>query len=407
MINNLKPKPYKLFNTIQHYDWGTKNTNAFIPQLIGTDALTDKPYAELWIGAHPKAPSEIRIENQSYRLNDVIEKFPSEILGQSVAEKFDNKLPFLLKILTADKALSIQTHPNKEQAEILHKKDPINYPDDNHKPEIAIAIDKLTAIAGFRPVNEIIDILINNNEFRDFVGATIYDDIVKGIGIDLEAKIKLLYKTIMDKGSDKQNLGDFINKLKMKFAIKNNLDDVEKQFLEQYKLYGNDIGLISFFLFNLIELKPRQAIFTDAGIPHAYINGNIIECMANSDNVVRAGLTNKFKDIDVLLEVLNYQFDHYKIINEKQESDEVNYKTEAEEFEITLLNKNKEFTKQYNTYSKPIVYLIISGSMEVKYGPQSESEIFEKGESFLIPAFLNSYNILIKERAEFIQVNVP
>ncbi len=78
--------------------------------------------------------------------------------------------------------------------------------------------------------------------------------------------------------------------------------------MEQYKLYGYDIGLISFFLFNLIELKPRQAIFTDAGIPHAYIKGNIIECMANSDNVVRAGLTNKFQDIEVLIDILNYKF---------------------------------------------------------------------------------------------------
>lgn len=403
----IEPKPYKLYNTIQHYDWGTKNKNAFIPQLLGTDTVTDKPYAELWIGAHPKAPSKISIEDQYYELNDLIEQFPTEILGKYVAEKFDNKLPFLLKVLSAAKALSIQTHPNKQQAELLHKKDPTNYPDDNHKPEIAIALDNLTAVAGFRSVNEIVDILKSYDEFKDFVGTIVYDDIINGSGSDLKNKIKHLYKLIMEQGRDREKLENIINRLKNRFTNKINLVPIEKQFLEQNKLYGTDIGLISFLLFNLIELKPRQAIFTDAGIPHAYIKGNIIECMANSDNVVRAGLTNKFQDIGVLLEVLNYKFGSYEIINKKQESDEVIFKTTADEFEITFLNKDKDFTTQYNTDSKPIVYLVLSGSIELKFGPHSKSVIFNKGESFLIPALLDSYTILIKEDAEYVLVNIP
>ncbi len=225
----IEPKPYKLINKIQDYDWGTKNDNAFIPKLIGIEVVSDKPYAELWIGAHPKSPSEIIIEDKKYKLNEVIEKFPIEILGEYVAEKFNNKLPFFLKILSAARALSIQTHPNKVQAEILHKKDPSNYPDDNHKPEIAIAIDGLTAIAGFRPVDEIVDIFKNHNEFRDFVGVDVYDDITKGNKDDLENNIKLLYKSIMDKASDKEKcIKLIIDKLIEKFSKKEKLEPRRK-----------------------------------------------------------------------------------------------------------------------------------------------------------------------------------
>ena len=155
-------RPYKLKNKIQNYEWGTKNNKAFIPGFLGIPAEPDVPYAELWIGAHPKAPSEIEIDGILYPLNKVIEQFPVERLGQYASEKFGNKFPYLLKVLSAARALSIQTHPNKKQAVKLHAADPVNYPDDNHKPEIAIALDSLTAIAGFRPV---IDIIANLKKY--------------------------------------------------------------------------------------------------------------------------------------------------------------------------------------------------------------------------------------------------
>ena len=138
-VKSIQPQPYKLFNKVQNYDWGTKNEDAFIPKFLGVKPEKDLPYGELWIGAHPKAPSEIEIEGIKYSLNWVIDNFPEEVLGKDVANIFGGKLPFLLKVLSAAQALSIQLHPNKKQAEILHAKDPINYPDDNHKPEIAIA----------------------------------------------------------------------------------------------------------------------------------------------------------------------------------------------------------------------------------------------------------------------------
>lgn len=88
-------KPYRLIPKIQNYDWGTKNKNAFIPKLLGIKAEQNVPYAELWIGAHPKSPSEIIIENSKYELNKIIEEFPIEILGKEISKKFKKKLPFL------------------------------------------------------------------------------------------------------------------------------------------------------------------------------------------------------------------------------------------------------------------------------------------------------------------------
>ena len=148
-MTSMYRRPFKLISKIQYYDWGTKNAAAFIPSFLGIPAEKDRPYAELWIGAHPTAPSEILLNGQPVPLDKAIESAPREILGEDVARRFGGKLPFLLKVLSAGAPLSIQTHPNKEQAHRLHAKDPAHYPDDNHKPEIAIALDGLTAIAGF------------------------------------------------------------------------------------------------------------------------------------------------------------------------------------------------------------------------------------------------------------------
>ena len=144
------PQPYILLGKIQNYDWGTVNKEAFIPRLLKIEQKKDLPYAEYWIGVHPKAPSEIILEGEKVSLPSVLKQFPFEILGERISKKFNNSLPFLLKVLSVNKALSIQAHPNKKLADALNQRDPVNYPDKNHKPEIAIAIDKLKAIVGLK-----------------------------------------------------------------------------------------------------------------------------------------------------------------------------------------------------------------------------------------------------------------
>ena len=406
----IEAKPYKLFNKIQHYDWGTKNDNAFIPALLGIDAEKNLPYAELWIGAHPKSSSEIIINDKRIPLNDAIEKYPVEILGKETAEKFGNKLPFLLKVLSASRALSIQTHPNKTQAGYLHKKDPLNYPDDNHKPEIAVAIDWLKAVAGFLPVDEIVKNLINNPELEIIGGEDIFNKIINEKNEEkLKKSVEEFYSFLMTKSADKEIIKSVVEKIIVRLSKKKSLKEEEQQFINQYENYGADVGLLSFFFFNIINLKPGQAIFTEAGVPHAYLGGNIVECMANSDNVVRAGLTNKFKDVDTLLDIIKYNFEEYKIINESCLKDEVVFLTPSEEFQLILNEKEKGSSKNYSTKNKPLIILVLEGSIKVEQLLNGFilSEAFQKGESFLIPAVLGDFNLICESDSKFVIVEIP
>ena len=406
----LKSKPYKLFNKIQNYDWGTKNENAFIPSLLGVTPENDVPYAELWIGSHPKLPSEIEIDNKLYALNQIIEKYPLEFIGEDVALKYGFKLPFLLKALSAARALSIQTHPDKQQAVKLHAVDPENYPDDNHKPEIAITIDSLTAMAGFRPVKEIVANLKKNPELVEFAGKDLFDNILNESDEKiLTGLIKTLYGKIMTEASNAKKLAKVIESITNRLSSTTDLSFEDEQFLKQYALYGNDVGLFSFFFFNIVKLKEGQAIFTGAGVPHAYIEGNIIECMANSDNVIRAGLTNKFKDVDTLLGIMDYSFSEFTILNKEQKTGEIVYKTPAKEFEVIAFTKTKGFSKTIQTKNKPSVILVTSGSLEVhwKDGETQYSENYKKGESFIIPAALPEYSLTSNEDTKFFLAEIP
>ncbi len=409
-MERLIAQPYKLFNKIQNYDWGTKDNDAFIPKFLGINPEHGVPYAELWIGAHPKAPSEIEIDGKRFPLDKIIAEYPLEFLGKYFSKKFENKFPFLLKILSAERALSIQTHPNKEQAIKLHAADSKNYPDDNHKPEIAIAVDSLTAIAGFRPVDEIIKNLRSLPELDDFAGKEKVEKIFNSVEkSEQEKSIKGLYSVIMNKAKETEKLQTCIESIRQRLKNKKDLSLEEFQFLTQFDLFGADVGLLSFFFFNFVQLKPHQAIYTNAGVPHAYIKGNIIECMANSDNVVRAGLTNKFKDVNTLLKIMRYDFEEYEIINREMKVDEVSYKTPAEEFEVSYSKKGTGYFEKIKSDDKPEVYLITDGNLKISWttGDGVMSQKFSKGESFLIPAFLSEFEISSGEGVSFYKVKIP
>jgi len=300
----LQPQPYILKNTIQHYDWGTKGKNAFIPKLLNVKPEKDKPYAELWMGSHLNASSKIFIGGKEIELAEIIRQYPIEMLGNETAKRFSNTLPFLFKVLSANEALSIQVHPSKKQAIALNKKDPINYPDSNQKLEIAIALDSLTALVGFKPFNQIMRTLKDYPEIQDFIGESDWSVTEKSKVIK-----RIFTKLIKKSVSDEVGLEDAFNKLNKRISKKKKQTEIEKYFLELSRKYKNDIGLLILFFLNLVHLKRGEAVFTKPEIPHAYLKGNILECMSNSDNVIRAGLTPKFKDINTLLKVLNYELD--------------------------------------------------------------------------------------------------
>jgi mannose-6-phosphate isomerase len=409
-MNDIYHRVFKLNNTIQHYDWGTRNAEAYIPGFLGIPAEKDRPYAELWIGAHPTAPSEIMLNGKAVRLDKAIDSAPREILGDDVARRFDGKLPFLLKVLSAGAPLSIQTHPNKEQARRLHAKDPAHYPDENHKPEIAIALDGLTAVAGFRPARDLVAMLSEYPEIADLVGFGLVAR-VRGADNDAERErgLKKVYEGIMRRGADDAVLARVLENIVGRLSALHTLSVEQRYLVEQYRIHKADVGLFSFLLFNFVRLNPGEAIFTEAGIPHAYLSGNIVECMANSDNVVRAGLTTKFKDVDALLDILNYRFAPYDILNREQRTDGVVYRTAAREFEITSHSKPSGCDLTMQAAAGPVVVLVTDGTLTANWeeAGREEAIAFSKGDSFLIPAALDRWRVFSTGKVAFYSVAIP
>ncbi|MCF8261149.1 MAG: mannose-6-phosphate isomerase, class I [Melioribacteraceae bacterium] len=397
----IKKRPYKLFNKIQNYAWGTKNDSAFIPQFLGMEFEPGLPYAELWIGAHPKSPSEIIIDGQKIKLNELIDKFPKQLLGVYISEKFNNELPFLLKVLSAGTALSIQAHPDKKLAKVLHQKDPKNYPDENHKPEIAITLDTLSAVVGFRPFEEIEKVLSDYQILKELIEPDILNK-ESNSESDREAFVKMVYESIMK--ADQNKIEIIIEEIRRTILKRHSPDNNEQQFLLQYENYGCDIGLISILLFNLIELSENDAIFTGAGIPHAYIKGNIVECMANSDNVIRAGLTPKFKDIDTLVEMLDYKL-AVPPITQRNSDVCFEYTTSAEEFQVKSFQFRPGDSLNFESKNRISIILITEG--EVEFKTEIDSQNFRKGESILIPAILENFKITSISRSHLFEISVP
>ncbi len=404
---SLQSKPYRLINKIQHYAWGTKNEQAFIPKLLGLIPEPDVPYAELWMGAHPNAPSEVDLGSEKRSLTELIQTYPAEILGQRVARQFNNQLPFLFKVLSAGEALSIQAHPNKKQAVELHKRDPEHYPDDNHKPEIAIALDELTALVGFRDFSELQFVLREYPEIADFVAEPALGSFLREekSAEAKKVKIKQMFRTLMIKsGENPELLEEAIARLEKRLQKKNSRTEQEQLFLELRRKYGADVGLFSIFLLNLIHLKKGQGVFLKAGIPHAYLKGNIIECMANSDNVVRAGLTPKFKDIRTLVEILTYENGAADIFTPDENSAEFTYRTPIPEFSVIRwkLAPNRNFEHAVGSVE---ILLIHKGRAAIITNNQRTE--FKAGDSILIPASLKKYALFGENEAEIFCAFVP
>ena len=410
----VESRPYLLKNPIQHYEWGTRGEAAFIPNLLGFKAENNRPYAELWMGSHPKASSEVILEDKSILLNRLIQQHPLEILGNKVTKKFSGKMPFMFKVLSAGEILSIQAHPNKAQAEWLHEKDPEHYPDSNHKPEIAIALDSLTALVGFKSFPDILQTLKRYPEMADFIGRSICNRWMSSVEPSPQKqreRVRELFSSLLNRSvSHSLELEKSVNQLNERLCRSKKLRFEEELFIELREKYTYpDVGLFSIFLLNLIQLKKGQGIFLKAGIPHAYLKGNIVECMANSDNVVRAGLTPKFKDVKTLIDILTYDLHPISILGEKSDLREITYETPAHEFQVSQREIESGQKILVKTGYKPEILLVMVGQIRIHWDYDSKKgvRIFKRGQSILIPALLSEYRIQPECRSEYFKVEVP
>jgi len=415
----LTARPYRMENGVQPYSWGARGKTAFIPQLLGIDPAGNEPYAELWIGAHPTLPSGVLLDAGRVPLDQLIARCPEMILGEAVAARFGGQLPFLFKVLSAAEPLSIQAHPNKEQGKQLHQRDPEHYPDANHKPEVAIALDSLTALVGFRPLEDLANVLQRYPGIREFVGVAVAEQLSAAADADATGRrdaarrraAQCLVTALMNRAElEPECLEQAVQNVAAQLDGVSELDETETLFLDVLRRYGTtDVGVVYVFLLNLVYLEPWQGLYIPAGIPHAYLRGNIVECMANSDNVVRVGLTQKFKDTEALIDILTYDEGPVSILQGRSIAHRTVYPTPAAEFEVAHLSLASGETVVLDSGMGPQVLLLLRGQVLAEWAnPEfNGSDHYGQGESMLVPAAADSVRLTARQPVDVVRVVVP
>ena len=385
----------KMQNTIQPYAWGSRHGLA---EFMGESEPSDNPKAELWMGAHPKAPSKVWLAGRWQSLDKVIEEDPRGVLGVETASRHANRLPYLLKVLAADEPLSIQAHPSEQQARegFKHENDqgiPLsaghrNYKDSNHKPECICAMTPFWGVCGFRPTTEMLPL-------------------VKTIWPKGDAATDALLGLL----EDRQNLALFFEKLMTldedaRHALLDQVIDRATPIADQHAVfdwvlrlhrrYPYDIGVLSPVLLNLFCLQPQEALFLPACQLHAYFEGMGIEIMANSDNVLRGGLTPKHVDVPQLLQILDFEAMPLDLMKPAVIGPvEYRYPSQAEEFVLSRLVVSDTIpyiSPESNRRSAEIL-LCTDGEASVCTRESEKTLTIPKGQSVLVPAGISGYAI--------------
>ncbi|OTA20096.1 mannose-6-phosphate isomerase, class I [Xenorhabdus beddingii] len=370
----------KMTNNIQHYDWGSKTA---LTDIYGIKNPDNQPMAELWMGAHPKCSSLVTVPQtgETIALNTLIAKEPEKYLGDTVARQF-GRLPFLFKVLCAAQPLSIQVHPDKTSAEMGFAREnaqgvPLdsaqrNYKDDNHKPELVYALTPFKAMNAFRPLSEIAQLL-------GYVSAA-HPDIQTFLQHPTEQNLSFLFSQLLNMQGEQKHLAIAV----LKSALNSHQGEPWDTIRKMTSFYPDDNGLFSPLLLNVVELKPGQAMFLYARTPHAYLEGVALEVMANSDNVLRAGLTSKHIDVPELMANLDFmpKSADALLTTPKQEKDALNYPVPVNDFHFSVYAVSEQpITLENNSAS---IIFCIEGQIVINSDKQ-QLRLFS-GESIFLSA---------------------
>lgn len=394
---------HKLQGTVQHYSWGG---TTFLPKLLSIENPNHKPFAEYWLGIHAGGPSSIEVNQQAVLLSDAIATDPKAALSEPVYSHFGG-LPYLFKVLDVKDMLSIQVHPNKEYAKVAFEKEEAagialnapnrNYKDTNHKPEIMLAMSEFWLLHGFKSEAKILETLENIAEFQVLV------PLYKSEGL------KGLYQFLMEM---EQAQVDSLLSPVVKRALRNKQEGkVDRNAPDWWvaKLYENaagilpiDKGVFSIYLFNIVCVMPGQGIFQDAGVPHAYLEGQNVELMANSDNVLRGGLTPKHIDVEELINNIKFESIEPVIIEgTKPCMGESVYPAPVQDFGIASITLDGSNSYSYEAESMDM-FLVVEGGcvvnnqMTIKTGeafvvfPGNKLNIHASGKTLIYRAFVPS-----------------
>lgn len=300
----------KLAASIQSYTWGSQTA---LPELCGEAAPSKTPVAEYWYGAHPSNPSLLE---SGIRLDTAISTEPTRLLGSENVSRFGEQLPYLVKLLAADRPLSLQAHPSLEQAISGFSQEntagvPINakhrnYRDENHKPELVVALKPFEALAGFRPAAVTVELLDDLavpglKSYRDLLASLPESDGLRAVFTAMVTMSDELLATLVPE------VAQYCRAYLAKNGAGQRWSKVAATVVQLEQLHPGDSGVLAVLLLNRLSLAPGEAIYLGAGNLHSYLSGLGVEIMANSDNVLRGGLTDKHVDVAELLRVLKYE----------------------------------------------------------------------------------------------------
>ncbi|PKN73043.1 MAG: mannose-6-phosphate isomerase, class I [Candidatus Cloacimonetes bacterium HGW-Cloacimonetes-3] len=352
--------PYRLLPTFQTYSWGD---DSFIQNLCSLEDREGTPLAEMWLGAHPKAPSTIQLAEKHIPLHSYIAANPAVILGDA-KDTFEGALPFLLKVLAAKEPLSIQVHPDKETAKLGFAEEnrrgialddsKRTFKDSNHKPELMCALTDFTALCGFRAYGQIIA------NITSFKLEHIWEGFSAFSANPNANTLQGFFKDIMT--SDELQLHDAVNRIvHFSPASGTELHELKELCLNLMEKYRYDAGVVSPLLLNYVKLKAFDAIYIEAGILHAYLNGAGLELMANSDNVIRGGLSPKHIDLERLFAISSFQpYIVGWVQVQKHDDSSYVYITPAKEFSFSLIELKGEYLLP--SVNKPRIMLCLHGT---------------------------------------------
>ncbi|MFE3070708.1 mannose-6-phosphate isomerase, class I [Streptomyces sp. NPDC059247] len=362
----------RLVNTVRPYAWGSTTA---IPRLLGTEP-TGEPQAELWMGAHPGAPSR----TARGPLNALIEADPVRELGRPSVDKFGPRLPFLLKVLAAGAPLSLQVHPDlarartgfaaEEAAGIPADAPHRTYKDANHKPELICALTPFEGLCGFRAPAEAADLL-----------ADLGVDTLKPY-VDLlhaqpeEAALREVLTALLT--ADPEDMAETVADAS---AAADRLGGALAPYASLAHHYPSDPGVIAAMLLNHVRLQPGEALYLGAGVPHAYLDGLGVEIMANSDNVLRCGLTPKHVDVPELLRVVRFEPSDPGVLRpEASATGEEVYDTPTDEFRLSRFVRAEGAAPNDLTAATPQILLAVAGR------PKAGDLTLTPGGSVFVPA---------------------
>ena len=403
--------PARLVNTVRPYAWGSVRALA---ELLGEEP-TGEPQAELWMGAHPGAPSLVDRGAGPRALDELIAADPVGELGPAVLERFGARLPFLFKVLAVGQALSVQVHPTLAQARAGFADEeargiPVDAPertyrDGNHKPEMICALSGFDALCGFRPCAETADLL-------DALRLPVLDRWAKTLRTAPEPEA--LRTVLAEALGDERGSGTayaVAAALPGAAAAAAAAGGPHAAALAAYAAvvrdYPGDPGIIAALLLNHVRLSPGQALYLGAGVPHAYLGGLGVEVMANSDNVLRCGLTPKHIDVPELLRVVDFRATAPTVVDPRpvpgSAGDDV-YPAPVDEF---LLNRHTltGAAQSVDGEGGPQILLCVAGEAAL-VDADGESLRLTRGQSAYLPAAAGPVQVESDDAVLF-RVSVP